>query len=72
MKGDHGDHAMLPAQPIKGDFGEHAIVPVQLLEGEFGDHVIGPDQPVKALRKFMMRNVLLQMKAGWHSIFLED
>jgi len=55
-KGNYGDHAVGPFQPMKDD----------------GDHTIGSVQSIKALGKFLMRNVLLQMKdqGGGHLILL--
>ena len=47
-KGNSGDHAIGPFQPMKDD----------------GDHAIGSAQSMKALGKFVMRNVLLQVETG--------
>jgi hypothetical protein len=55
-KGNSGDHGIGPFQPVKDD----------------GDHAIGYAQWMTALGKFVMRNVLLQLKdrGGGHLILL--
>lgn len=55
-KGNYGDHAVGPFQPMKDD----------------GDHTIGSAQSMKALGKFVTRNFILQMKdrGGGHFILL--